>query len=82
MLKLKIAFSFLNTVSKNKKLFKNQEVRKSTDAIMINRKTNFISKDKFSWIVKDNWIQNDPITVGGVRRYHKFYEPPYRQLKG
>ena len=54
--KLKFALLFLNTVSENKKLFKNREVRKSTDAVMLNRKTNHIAKYKFVRIVKDNWI--------------------------
>ena len=45
--KLKLAFSFLNTVSENKKLYKKREVRKATDAIVLNRRTNHIAKDKF-----------------------------------
>ena len=53
MSRIKLSFSFLNTVSKNKKLFKNQEVRKATDAVMLNWKTNHIAKDKFVWIVQD-----------------------------
>ena len=56
MSKLKLTFSFLNSVSENKKLFKNQEVQKATDAVMLNRKTNHIAKYKFVRIVKDNWI--------------------------
>ena len=54
MSKLKIAFSFLNTVSENNFFFKNCEFRKSTDVVMLNRKTKQISKDKFVQIVKDN----------------------------
>ena len=46
MSKLKLAFSFLNTVSENKNIFKNQEFQKATDAVMINRKTNHIAKYK------------------------------------
>jgi hypothetical protein len=45
--KLKLAFSFLNTVDENKKLYKKREVRKATDAIVLNRRTNHIAKDKF-----------------------------------
>ena len=40
MYKLKISFSFLNTVFDNKNIFKNREVRKETNAVMLNRKTN------------------------------------------
>ena len=47
MSKLKLTFSLLNTVSNNKKHFKNQEVRKATDAAILNRKKNHIAKDKF-----------------------------------
>ena len=80
--KLKLAFSFLNTVSENKKIFKNQEVRKSTDAVMLNRKTDHIDKDKFVRILKDNWIINNPIKVGYVKRYHKSYGLPLPPIKG
>ena len=79
MSKLKLAFSFLNTVSENKNIFKNQEVRKATHAVMINRKTKKITKDKFVRIVKDNWIRNNPITVGDVRISQKFMDHRYQQ---
>ena len=49
---------------------------------MINRKTNHISKDKFVRTVKDNWIRNNPITVGDLRIYHKIYGPPLPAIKG
>ena len=52
---LKLALLFLNTVSENKKLFKNQEVQKATDAVMLNQKTNHNAKEMFVRIVKDNW---------------------------
>jgi hypothetical protein len=79
--KLKLAFSFLNTVSDNKKLYKKREVRKATDAIILNRRTNHIAKDKFIRIVKDNWIKNNPITVGDVRRSHNIFGPPLPPIK-
>ena len=79
---LKLAFLFLNTVSENKKLFKNQEVKKATDAVMLNQKTNHISKDKFVRIVKNNWIRNNPITVGEVKRSHKIYVTLLPAVKG
>ena len=64
MSNIKLAFSFLNNVSENKKLFKNQEVQKATNAVMLNRKKNHIAKENFFRIVKDNWIRNNPIMVG------------------
>ena len=82
MSKLKLAFSFLNTVSENKKIFKNREVQKATDSVMLNRKTSHISKDKFVRTLKYNWIRNNPITVGYVRRSHKIYGPPLSAIKG
>ena len=82
MSKLKLAFSRLNTLSDNKNIFKNQEVRKAIDAVMLNRKTNHISKDNFIWIVKDNWIRNSPIKVGCVGRYHRIYGPLFPEIKG
>jgi hypothetical protein len=80
--KLKEAFSFLNTVSQNKSYFKKRDVRKADDAIILNRKTNHISKDKFIRIVRDNWIRNNPVTVGDVNRSHAIYGPPIPPLKG
>ena len=82
MSKLKLAFLFLNTVSENKKLFNNREARKSTNAVMLDRKINHIAKDKFFQIVKDDWIRNNPIIVGDVRRSHKFYGPLLPEIKG
>lgn len=81
MSKLKVAFSFLNTVSENKNLYKEREVRKATDAIVLNCRTNHIAKDKFIQIVKDNWIQNNPVTVGDVRRSHNMFGPPLPPIK-
>jgi hypothetical protein len=81
MSKLKSAFSFLNTVSDNKQLYKNREVRKATDAIALNRRTNHIAKDKFVRVVKDNWIRNNPVTVGDVRRSHDIFGPPLPPIK-
>ena len=81
MSKLKLEFSFLNTVSENKKLYKKREVRKATDAIILNRRTNHIAKDKIIRIVKHNWIRNNPITVGDVRRSHKNFGPPLPPIK-
>ena len=49
---------------------------------MLNQKTNQIAKDKFVRIVKDNWIQNNPITVGYVRISHKIYGPLLPAIKG
>ena len=49
---------------------------------MINWKTNHITKDKFVRIVKDNWIINNQIKVGDVRRSHKIYGPLLPEIKG
>ena len=53
MYKLKLVFSFLNTVSENKKIFNNREVQKATNAFIINRTTNHIAKETLVWIVLD-----------------------------
>ena len=54
MSNLKLKFSFLNTVSENKNMFKNWGVRKATNTVILNRKKNSIAKDRFLRIVKDN----------------------------
>ena len=82
MSNLKLAFSFLNTVSENKKLFKNREVGKGTDSFVLNWKKTHISKEDFVRIVKDSWIRRNQITVGNVRRSHKIYGPPLPEING
>ena len=82
MSKLRNAFSFLNTVSDNKKLFRARDVRKADDAVRLNRRTNHIAKDKFAWIVSGNKITNNPITVGDVNRSKLIYGPPLPPIKG
>ena len=82
LIELRHAFSFLNTVSNNMKFFKKWEVRKASDAILLNRKINHPSKDKFVRVIKDNWIRNNPITVGDVRRSHNIFGPPLPPIKG
>ena len=49
---------------------------------MLNQKEKHISKDKFVRVVKDNWIRNNPITVGDVRISHRLYGPPLPVIKG
>ena len=80
--KLRNAFSFLNTVSTNKSLFRNRDVRKANDAITLNRRINHVAKDKFVRIVRDNWVRNNPITVGDVNRSHQIYGPSLPAIKG
>ena len=48
---------------------------------MLNRKTNHIVKNKFVGIVKYNWIRNNPIKVGYVRRSNNIYGPPLSAIK-
>ena len=82
MSKLRNAFSFLNTVEDNKKLFRARDIRKADDAVRLNRRTNHIAKDKFAWIVSENRIINNPITVGDINRSRIIYGPPIPPLKG
>ncbi len=82
MSKLRNAFSFLNTVDDNKKLFRARDIRKADDAVRLNRRTNHIAKDKFAWIVSENRIINNPITVGDINRSRIIYGPPIPPIKG
>ena len=79
MSKLKLVLSFLNTVYEVKNIFKNQEVQKATDTVMLKRKNNHIAMYKFVQIIQYNCIQNNPITVRFVRRSQKFMDPCYQQ---
>ena len=80
--KLRCAFSFLNTVASNKSFLKKHDIRRADDALLLNRRLNHITKDKFIRIVKDNWIRNNPLTVSDVQRSHVIYGPPIPPLKG
>lgn len=80
--KLRQDFSFLTTVDQNKKYFRRREITKADDAVFLNRKINHPAVDKFIRLVKDNWIRNNPITTGDVRRSHAIYGPPLLPIKG
>ena len=57
-------------------------MRKTDNTITLIRKENHIAKDKIILIMHDNWIRNNPITVGDVPLYHKIYGPPFPSIKG
>ena len=80
--KLENAFSFLNTVSDNKRMYSIRDVRKADEAIALNRRINHAASEKFERILKDNLILNCPLTVGDARRSQKIYGPPLPPIKG
>ena len=80
--KLRQAFSFLNTVSHNKKLFSTRDIRKADTALTLNQRINHVAKDKYLCIIQHNWIRNNPITVADVQRSHSIYGPPISPIKG
>src|SRR5210317_1268682 len=81
--KLNSAFSFLlSTVEDNKSMYRARDVRKADEAVVLNRKTNHMAKDKFVRVVKNNLIRNCPVTVGDIRRSHAIYGPPIPPIKG
>ena len=82
MIKIRQAFSFLNTVSDNINLYKKRDVRRASQAISLNRRINHPVKTKFVRVVKDNWIRNNPITVGDVQRSYNIFGPPLPPVKG
>ena len=57
-------------------------MQKANDAIILNRRINHVAKDKFVCIVRDNWVRNNPITVGDVNRSHQIYGPSLPVIKG
>ena len=74
--KLDDAFSFLNTVSENKGMYSNRDVRKADEAIVLNRRINHVASEKFERILKDNLILNCPLTVGTLVDLKKFMGHP------
>ena len=80
--KLRTAFSFLSTVSDNKKMFTASDVTKAKRAITLNRRLNHVAPAKFEHIISNNWIRNCPVTIHDVRRSHSIYGPPLPPIKG
>ena len=82
MVKIRQAFSFLNTVSENIGLYRKRDIRKATQATLLNRKINHPAKQKFIRVVKDNWIRNIPVTINDVQRAYNIFGPPLPPIKG
>src|SRR6056300_1048521 len=81
--KLNSAFSFLlSTVEGNKSMYRARDVRKADEAVVLNRKTNHMAKDKFVRVIQNNFIRNCPVTVGDIKRPHAIYGPPIPPIKG
>ena len=80
--KLSNAFSFLKTVSQNKALFNSRDIRKADEAVTLHRRTNHMAEDKFLRVVGQNWIHNNPVTVGDVKRRKLIYGPSLPAVKG
>ena len=82
MSKLRNAFCFLNTVDDNKSLFKQRDIRKADEAVVLNRRINHKAKEDFVRVVSSNLITNTPLVVGDIRRSHVIYGPPLPPIKG
>ena len=76
------AFQFLNTVSDNKNFFHDREISKADAAVVLNRRLNHMAPTKFIQAVHHNWIHDNPLTVGDIRRSHAIYGPPIPPIKG
>ena len=64
------------------KQYKKWDVCKASDAILCNRKTNYLAGEKFVQTLKENWILNNPITTGDARRSQQIFCPPIPPIKG
>jgi len=51
MSKLRSSFSFLQTVSSNKSLFRSRDIRKADAAVSLNRRTNHVATRKFERVI-------------------------------
>ena len=66
----------------NKRFFNERDIRKADSAILLNRRLNHMAPSKFINAIQHNWIHNNPLTVGDIRRSHAIYGPPIPPLKG
>ena len=58
-------------------MFLPRDVRKADEAASLQRRINFPAKEKYVRIVKENYIRNNPLTVGDVKRSIKFMDLQY-----
>ena len=80
--KLSNKFSFLQTVTSNKLMFSQRDIRKAEDAIALNSRTNHQAAGTFSRVVQTSLIRNNPLTLGDVNTANAIYGPPIPPIKG
>ena len=60
--------------------FGKREIHQADDDLALNRKANHSENEKLIRIAHDNWIDNNPITVGDIKRSQNMYGHPIPTL--
>jgi hypothetical protein len=76
------AYSLLNTVAEQKKLFSRREVTAADEARALYRKIGRPDEAEFDSILRRNLIRNCPVTPGDAKRALVIYGPDIAVIKG
>ena len=76
------AYSYLQTVAKNRDLFTRREVRGADKARALYRHIGRPSQARFLQYLQKGLIRNCPITVDDAKRAHSIYGPDIAYIKG
>ena len=79
---LKRAFSFLNTVAGNLKLYKQREIKAAKKARKLQRMLCHPEQQLFIRVTAENMIRNNPVTVADVRRAENILGKSLSAVKG
>ena len=75
-------YSFLSTVESNKQYYTRQEIKGAEDARKQQEQLGWPSTSKFKRIIKNNLINNSPITIDDINRAEMIFGTPKPLLKG
>jgi Reverse transcriptase (RNA-dependent DNA polymerase)/Zinc knuckle len=75
-------FTFVSTVTDNKRRFTDREIADADAAIALHRKLGRPSQKQFELMLKEGHIRNCPVTVDDAKRAFLLYGPCVANLKG
>ena len=76
------SFSFVNTVSENKKNFTKRQIQRAEVARALYAKLSYPSMKDYKWVIRSNQIKDCPVTVQDIDVATKIYGKDIAALKG